>query len=59
VACNGVLRPAGLEQVEDRLLAATRRYYQDFMECAECRRVYWDGSHVRRMPAWVKAWLSR
>jgi len=22
-------------------------------------RVYWDGSHVRRMRAWVDAWLSR
>jgi len=59
MACNGVLRPAGREQVEDRLLPDTRRYYRDFKECPDCRRVYWDGSHARRMRAWVDAWLSR
>jgi len=58
MACNGVLRPAGLEQVEDRLLPDTREYYREFRECPDCRRVYWDGSHVRRMRPWVDAWLS-
>ena len=58
MACNGVLRPAGLEQVEDRLLPDTRAYYREFRECPDCRRVFWDGSHVRRMRAWVETWLS-
>jgi hypothetical protein len=59
MACNGVLRPATREQVEDRLLPDTREYYAQFRECPECRRVFWDGSHVRRMRAWVDEWLSR
>jgi len=58
MACNGVLRPAGLEQVEDRLLPDTWAYYREFRECPDCRRVFWEGSHVRRMRAWVEAWLS-
>jgi hypothetical protein len=58
MACNGVLRPVNRERVEHRLLPDTRQYYRDFMECAECRRVFWDGSHVRRMRGWVKAWLG-
>ncbi len=58
MACNGVLLPAGREQVEDRLRPDTRAYYREFRECPGCRRVYWDGSHVRRMRAWVDAWLS-
>jgi uncharacterized protein with PIN domain len=57
MACNGVLRPAAREQVEDRLLPDTREYYREFRECPDCRRVYWDGSHVRRMRGWVDAWL--
>jgi hypothetical protein len=58
MACNGVLRPVAREQVEDRLLPDTREYYREFTECPDCRRVFWDGSHVRRMLAWVNAWLS-
>jgi uncharacterized protein len=58
MACNGVLRPVARERVEDRLLPDTRRYYRDFRECPDCRRVFWDGSHVRRMRGWVDEWLS-
>ena len=58
LSCNGVLRSATREQVDGRLLPDTRAYYQEFRECPGCGRVYWDGSHVRRMRAWVDAWLS-
>jgi len=58
MACNGVLRAVGREEVEDRLLPDTREYFREFRECPDCRRVYWDGSHARRMRAWVDAWLS-
>lgn len=58
LSCNGVLRPAAREEVEDRLQPDTRRYYAEFRECPDCRRVYWEGSHVRRMRPWVDAWLA-
>jgi uncharacterized protein len=58
MACNGLLRPVAREQVDDRLLPDTREYYREFRECPDCRRVFWDGSHVRRMRAWVSAWLA-
>ena len=58
---HGVQRRAATgrdrEQVEDRLLPDTREYYREFRECPDCRRVFWEGSHVRRMRAWVDAWL--
>jgi len=59
MACNALLRAVAREAVEDRLLPDTRQYYRDFRECTGCGRVFWDGSHVRRMRAWVDAWLSR
>jgi len=59
MACNGVLRLAAREEVEDRLQPDTREYYREFRECPDCRRVFWDGSHVRRMLTWVNAWLAR
>jgi hypothetical protein len=58
MACNGVLHPVAREDVEDRLLPDTRRYYREFRECRGCRRVYWDGSHARRMRSWAQAWLT-
>jgi len=58
MACNGVLRPADRELVEDRLLPDTREYYREFRECPDSGRVFWDGSHVRRMRGWVDASLS-
>jgi hypothetical protein len=58
MACNALLRPVAREAVEDRLLPETRRYYREFRECPSCRRVFWDGSHVRRMRAWVDAWQT-
>ena len=59
MACNGVLRAAARQDVDDRLQPDTREYYSEFRECPGCRRVFWDGSHVRRMRAWVDAWLAR
>jgi hypothetical protein len=58
MACNGVLYPVAREDVEDRLLPDTRRYYREFRECRSCRRVFWEGSHVRRMRGWVETWLG-
>jgi uncharacterized protein with PIN domain len=57
MACNGVLRLAAREEVEERLQPDTREYYTEFRECPDCHRVFWDGSHVRRMRAWVEGWL--
>jgi hypothetical protein len=57
MACNGMLRVAAREEVDGRIQPDTRRYYSEFRECPDCRRVFWDGSHARRMRAWVDAWM--
>jgi uncharacterized protein len=48
-ACNGLLAPVAKHQVEDLLLAGTRRTYQEFSRCAGCGRIYWRGAHARRL----------
>jgi uncharacterized protein with PIN domain len=58
MACNGRLRPVPKEEVADRIPPETRRFYDRFWTCDGCARVYWEGSHVRRMRQWVGAWLS-
>jgi uncharacterized protein with PIN domain len=49
VHCNALLRPVQKELVSHRLLPETRQYYQEFYICSLCERIYWKGSHYRRM----------
>ncbi len=47
--CNTLLEPAAKEAVSERVPPKTRQYYEEFRCCAGCGRVYWKGSHYRRM----------
>lgn len=47
--CNGSLRPVAREELAGRIDADIRERFQRFWECPACGRVYWQGSHWRRM----------
>jgi len=49
IACNTLLEDVRKEEIEDRLLADTRRYYSVFRRCPGCDRIYWEGSHYENM----------
>ena len=49
--CNLPLRPIDKALVSDRLPPKVRAHYDDFTTCDRCGRVYWPGSHWRRMSA--------
>ena len=49
VHCNELLQPARKELVSDRLQPETKQYFEEFNTCPGCHRVYWKGSHYRRM----------
>jgi hypothetical protein len=52
--CNGGLRAVGQAQLEGRVDAAILVRFDDFRECTDCGKVYWKGSHYRRMLDWVR-----
>lgn len=58
LACNGLIAEVPAERVADRLPPDTRQFYDRFWRCPDCGRVFWEGSHVRRMRAWVASWLD-
>jgi uncharacterized protein with PIN domain len=58
IRCNGMLRTVAKEEVVHRLEPKTRRYYDAFRICRECRQIYWRGSHFRKMSALITA-ISR
>jgi uncharacterized protein len=47
--CNELLQTVAKETVADELPPRVREEQRDFRRCPSCRRVYWRGSHHRRM----------
>lgn len=47
--CNEVLETVGLEAVKDHVPESVKRDHVTFSRCRTCGRVYWPGSHHRRM----------
>ncbi|RPJ58457.1 MAG: twitching motility protein PilT, partial [Dehalococcoidia bacterium] len=56
--CNGLLQPADKAAISDRLLPKTGQYYDEFCHCPACDRVYWKGSHYRRMRQFIDSVLQ-
>ena len=53
--CNALLRATQKESIRHRLLPETARYFNEFFACPECDRVYWKGSHYRRMKRLIES----
>ena len=53
--CNVPLRAVAKADVSDRLPASVREQHEEFTTCEHCLRVYWKGSHYKRMNALLSA----
>ncbi|SAK72291.1 Mut7-C RNAse domain-containing protein [Caballeronia ptereochthonis] len=53
--CNAPLRPAGLGEIDGRVPEGVRERHTRFVTCDVCHRVFWEGSHWRRMRARIDA----
>jgi uncharacterized protein len=51
--CNGELRRVGRETVQGRVPPRIYACFSDFVECVECGKLYWEGSHYARMRSMV------
>jgi uncharacterized protein with PIN domain len=57
--CNVELEPPSREQLQASVPPAVLARHQRFMRCPACRRVYWEGTHWRRMRRLVGDLLPR
>ncbi|MDJ0990149.1 MAG: Mut7-C RNAse domain-containing protein [Desulfobacterales bacterium] len=57
--CNGSLAAIAKAAVSDRLQPKTSRYYDEFWMCTDCRRLYWKGTHYRRLVERVRRWSRK
>jgi uncharacterized protein with PIN domain len=55
IVCNGALRGIERAQVAGHVPARVYARYRRFMQCRQCARIYWRGTHYSRMIAIVKA----
>lgn len=53
LSCNGGLISTSKERVSSRLLPKTKQYFEKFMTCSRCAKIYWQGSHYQRMQQFV------
>ncbi len=58
MACNTLLRPAAKAEIRHLIAGRTAELYDDFLQCPGCGRVYWKGSHWRRMQQWIQELVS-
>ncbi len=49
LVCNGQLQPVAGEMLTGQVSPQTLEYYHAFWQCDRCAKVYWQGSHYRRM----------
>lgn len=53
--CNALLHETEKESIQHRLLPRTAKYFEEFYACPHCQRVYWKGSHYRRMKGFIES----
>lgn len=49
VRCNGCLTKIAKQQIEHHLQPLTKKYYEEFLTCQNCKQIYWQGSHHSRI----------
>jgi hypothetical protein len=58
IRCNGVLSPAGRDDVKGRVPPYTFRTHAEYGVCPDCGSIYWKGSHHERMSRLIAATLD-
>ena len=59
LVCNSHLRAASAEEIEIKAPPRARENHDEFYYCPKCRRIYWEGSHTRRMRAAIEDVFNR
>lgn len=52
--CNGKLKKTEKQKIEHRLKPLTKQHYNNFLICAKCDQIYWQGSHYDRVMHLIK-----
>ncbi|MBN2281366.1 MAG: Mut7-C ubiquitin/RNAse domain-containing protein [Candidatus Marinimicrobia bacterium] len=53
--CNGILVLVEKESIAQSLPQQTREQYKEFTQCESCKKIYWKGSHVKKILFWIES----
>ena len=59
LVCNNPLREAEAEEIADNAPPLAQENHERFSFCAACNKIYWEGSHARRMRAAIENVFNR
>jgi uncharacterized protein with PIN domain/sulfur carrier protein ThiS len=57
--CNGELHAVDKAAIVDRLEPKTKKYFDVFRMCSDCRQIYWQGSHHEHALRLIAAFRQR
>jgi len=57
-ACNGLLQEVDKDDVADEIPPKTARWLDAYTRCTECGKLYWRGTHVKRLEDIVERILA-
>ena len=57
--CNGPLAPAAPDAIAGGVPPRSRAAHDTFRQCTRCGRLYWEGTHHRRLAALVDALVAK
>ena len=47
--CNARIKPVAKEEIAGKVPETTASYYDEFWECSNCEKIYWQGAHWKRI----------
>jgi uncharacterized protein len=47
--CNGLLMLVPKIEIENKILPNTKKFFFEFHRCSECGKIYWKGSHFKKI----------
>lgn len=56
LACNGIIIHVEKKDIVQLLQPKTIRYYDSFYQCVKCRKVYWKGSHYKKLVTFIEGY---
>lgn len=47
--CNGILQQTHLDKIENSVPPKVQQWHSDYWQCTNCKQVYWQGSHFKKL----------
>lgn len=54
LTCNGLLKKVEKNAIASKIPLLTQKYYEIFMQCQLCQKIYWEGSHYNKLKHWIE-----